>query len=171
MNIFSIIEFCIYFIPIFVGALIGYMIIKQFYRINNFSIFLFVVVSLSISVFKAWRVNNPPDSRFIYLFENYTKTEFPEAAFIKEKKIFTALNDGWESAVIKVNDSIVFLQLKQDLRKKKFLRFICKDPKKSYFNSDIFLKQGEFDSIVKNDKERFTLVFVDDEKKIIFEKS
>lgn len=96
------------------------MILKQFLDLNKWLIISFVfLVSFSISIFKGWRVSNPSDDRYIYLFEKYTETKFPETAVIIDKKILTGFNDGWEAAVVKVDDRLDFFKAKRKILNKK----------------------------------------------------
>ncbi|AUS06089.1 hypothetical protein [Pseudotamlana carrageenivorans] len=66
-------------------------------------------------------INEPSDKRLEQLFESYTKSEFPKSGQIIDKDYLSGINDGWETGIIKVSDTIEFEHLLNSLEQKKIM--------------------------------------------------
>jgi len=178
MDIFSFLEFITIFILLLILSLIGYFILiftvlkKRFNILSKLILLLIIVVSSSIYPFyKAWRVNNPPEERFVYLFENYTNSKLPKDTKVIDKNVVNGFNDGWEAAILEIGSSDEYYKLKKDLRAKKNLK-----PKKfikgrNPFGSGITKSNMKIDSVLHNYEERFVFAFLKDKSnRIVFQK-
>ncbi|MCH4553554.1 hypothetical protein [Aestuariibaculum lutulentum] len=63
----------------------------------------------------------PSDKRLKQLFETYTKSEFPKSGKISDKDYLSGLNDGWEAAIITVNDTTEFEHMLNSIEQKQIM--------------------------------------------------
>jgi hypothetical protein len=114
----------------------------------------------------------PSNSRLIKLFDSLTECEFPKSGKIVEKDNLPGLNDGWEVAIIKVEDVIEFEQLLNEFEENKIMNKRIRGKYGFGFSSKLANKNTTLmDSIYyTKPKELFTLGYIKSEKIIVFEK-
>jgi len=116
-------------------------------------------------------VNEEPNNRdYIIFFEHGTKTKFPKSGRIVKKEYFgEVLTDGWQTAIINVDDRNEFKFLKEDIINGGYLKIRKKDSKATTFILSLGAKVT-LDSVFYNKKNEFKLVFDNETKQILFEK-
>ncbi len=116
-------------------------------------------------------VKEPDNKRFVALFEEYTQAKFPKSGVIVKKDYLYGLNDGWEAAIIKVDDSVEFQFLKKEIRLKKNLSSQKRKHGIGYFGSGIQKGFGQGDTIFINSERGFKLEFIENKYIVVIEKS
>lgn len=138
-------------------------------------IILLLVVSFLIGfciyLNSLFSVEKPKDERFIYLFEEFTKTKFPESGKVINSIYDYGINDGVEAAIIEIEDSIEYKILKHNIYENKLLKKYIQEPGTGYFGSGIINQEMVIDTIIQNENEYFVLAFTKDDNKIVFEKT
>lgn len=142
---------------------------KRFYIVALLTVII-VIVGVFYILNNLFSLKELDDNRCVFLFEEYTKSEFPKSGIILKKSFLSGVNDGWEAVVVKVNDSLEFYSLKEEIAHKKFISPQLKKAGIGYFNSEIYEEFDGADTIMHNFEGRFKLEFIDDGQIIIFEK-
>ncbi|WP_326283964.1 hypothetical protein [Tamlana sp. 2201CG12-4] len=114
--------------------------------------------------------NEPSDKRLKQLFESYTKSEFPKSGRIINKDYLSGINDGWETGTIKVNDTIEFEHLLNNLEQKKLMTRRLRGKYGFGFSSKLATEKTILLDSIYYTKEGFILVYIKNENIIIFEK-
>ncbi len=112
----------------------------------------------------------PSDSRIKKLFESFTKCEFPESGRIIEKSNLSGLNDGWEVAIIKVEDTIEFKQLTNNIHKNKTTNKRLLGKYGFGFSSKLANQNTNLIDSTYYKKDGFILGFIKNKNLIVFEK-
>lgn len=136
-----------------------------------FSLAAIVFLSFLIFLHTTFSVDTPDDERFIYLFEEFTQTEFPKSGKVKEKHYEYGLNDGIEAAIFEIGSESDFDRLKHEVYHKDFLSKYSLKPGRGYFHSSLINRRMVIDTVISNDNERFILAFAKDKNLMIIEKS
>ncbi|WP_298781813.1 hypothetical protein [uncultured Polaribacter sp.] len=138
---------------------------------RNIGKIILVIISIPIIVgliYLIWlnlifSVNEPSDKRLKKLFEFYTKSEFPKSGQIIDKDYLSGINDGWETGIIKISDTIEFENLLNSLEQKKIMirrirgkygfGFSSKfaSEKTTLLDSIYYTKQGYILGVIKNE--------------------
>lgn len=175
LDFFCFIEFLETFILTFLLALFIFWLAKLLFfkkhQYRNILMFGFaIVISFSYSFYKGWRCQTPPDSRYEFVFEKYTKVSFPKSGKIFEKHRLSGSNDAVETAIIEMSDSLEFHRLKKKIMSKRFLITKKRKRRVMYFYSDLSFNMSKVDSIISYAKKDFRLAFDNDTYQILFEK-
>lgn len=173
LDIFSFIEFCLYFIGSFIIVLVFIIIITFLikYKIKiRLIILIAVAISFSFSIYKVFSENHLSDKRYKFIFEEHTKVKLPMSTKFIEVKNINGFNDAIETVTIEIPDSTEYYELKHIIINQKHLLWQQNIKGTGYsFNSEIF-KQQKIDSVIVSSKDNFILCFVKKSHRIIFQK-
>ncbi|TGV00388.1 hypothetical protein [Flavivirga rizhaonensis] len=136
---------------------------------RNKNYLLIPIIALILSLNSCMN-QKPSDSRLKKLFESFTKCEFPKSGRIIDKNNLSGLNDGWEVAIVKVEDTIEFKQLANNIYKNKETNKRLLGKYGFGFSSKLANEKASLMDSVHYKKESFILGFIKNENLIVFEK-
>ncbi len=143
---------------------------NNLYKTAVWVISLVVLCSFFFFLNSTFQTKEPDDKRLIFVFEEYSQVKFPKSGKVLNKNFTNGINDGLEAAIIYVDNVEEFLSIKNKIKSQKEFVPKIKKAGTGYFNSEILDEKNVIDTIFNNFRESFLMVFINKEKKIVFEK-